>query len=181
MPVRMIVACTCAALLAVLSSSSRQLVAEEFSARSIDLGIVVSDVEKSVAFYKDAIGMKEVSGFSVPGDWCRDAGLTDGKKLDIRVMVLGEGPNASKLKLMQVPGVKTAKADNKFLHSTFGFSYITIGVADTTAALARLKKAGVKTANKTPIALPAPLPSSIILTVVRDPDGNMIELVGPRK
>lgn len=181
MPARITICATYAALLALLSCPSRQLGAEEFSARSIDLGVVVSDVEKSVAFYKDAIGMKEVSGFSVPGEWCRDAGLTDGQKLDIRVMVLGEGPNASKLKLMHVPGVKTATADNKFLHSTFGFSYITIGVTDTTAALARLKKAGVKTVSKSPIALPDPLPSNIILTVVRDPDGNLIELVGPRK
>ena len=78
--------------------------------------------------YTKALGMKEVPGFSVPGDWCRDAGLTDGKKLDIRVFVLGEGPGASKIKLMELPGVKSEKPSNKFIHSSFGFSYITIGV-----------------------------------------------------
>ena len=165
-------------LLATLSTFT---IAEEFAARSIDLGIVVSDVEKSVQFYTKAIGMQEVPGFSVPGDWCKDAGLTDGKPLQVRVMVLGKGEGASKIKLMHIPGVKTEKPANKFLHSSFGFSYITIGVTDTTATLARLKKAGVKTINKTPIPLPKPLPSSIILTVVRDPDGNLIELVGPKK
>lgn len=164
-------------LLATIPCASGQ----EFTAKSIDLGIVVSDLEKSVEFYTNALGMKEVPGFSVPGDWCRDAGLTDGKQLDIRVMVLGEGPGASKIKLMALPGVKSEKPDNKFLHSSFGFSYITISVTDSDAAVARLKKAGVKTVAKSPLPLPKPLPSSIILTVVRDPDGNLIELVGPRK
>lgn len=155
--------------------------AQEFSAKSIDLGIVVSDLEKSVAFYKDAIGMKEVSGFSVPADWCKDVGLTDGHALDIRVMVLGEGAGASKIKLMQLPGVKSEKPNNKHIHSSFGFSYITIGVTDADAAHARLMKAGAKTVAKSPLPLPTPFPSHVILTVVRDPDGNIIELVGPKK
>ena len=154
---------------------------EEFSARSFDLGMVVSDIDKSVAFYTKAIGMQEASSFSVPADWCKDVGLTDGKKLDIRVLALGKGANASKLKLMQVTGTKSEKPQNDFLHSSLGFSYLTIGVTDMNASLARLKKAGVKTVKKSPQPLPKPLPSHIIITVVRDPDGNFVELVGPRK
>src|SRR5205823_2614346 len=56
----------------------------EFARTTIDLGVVVSDVDKSAAFYKDAIGFKEVKGFSVSGDFCADAGLTNGKPLKIR-------------------------------------------------------------------------------------------------
>lgn len=167
-------------ILLVLAFSS-VVNAQEFSANSIDLGIVVSDLVKSVDFYKNAIGMKEVQGFSVPADWCKDAGLTDGHALDVRVMVLGEGTGASKIKLMQLPGAKSEKPDNKHIHSSFGFSYITIGVTDADAAHERLKKAGAKTVAKSPLPLPTPFPSHIILTVVRDPDGNLIELVGPKK
>jgi catechol 2,3-dioxygenase-like lactoylglutathione lyase family enzyme len=62
-----------------------------------------------------------------------------------------------------------------------GFSYLTIVVNDTNAALARLKKAGVKPIAKTPVELPKNLAPGVFLTVVRDPDGNLVELVGPKK
>ena len=165
----------------LLLFQSTSLLAQEFATRSVDLGIVVSDIQKSVDFYTKALGMKEVQGFSVPADFCRDAGLTDGKKLDVRVMVLGQGPGASRIKLMQIEGVTPQKSQNEFIHSTFGFSYLTLGVTDTNATLTRLKNAGVSTLKKTPVPLPAPLPSHIFITVVRDPDGNLIELVGPKK
>lgn len=152
---------------------------EEFSSKTIDLGIVVSDINKSVKFYTEAIGMKETGGFKVPGDFAAKSGLTDGTGLDIKVLTLGEG--STQLKLMQLPGVKSKKQDGTYIHSTLGFSYITIKVADTNAAVKRLTKAGVKTLKESPIALPAPLPTNIFLTIVRDPDGNFVELVGPKK
>jgi len=48
--------------------------------------------------------------------------------------------------------------------------------------LARLAKLGVKPLAKSPVALPASLaPAGMHLTCVRDPDGNLVELIGPRK
>ena len=70
----------------------------EFATPTIDLGVVVSDIEKAVAFYTKAIGFTEVTGFGVPADFAKDAGLTDGKELKIRVLTLGEGgTNVSRL------------------------------------------------------------------------------------
>ena len=43
------------------------------------------------------------------------------------------------------------------------------------------KKAGVKAITKSPLPLPKGLPEGIFLTIVRDPDGNMVELVGPKE
>ncbi len=85
-----------------LESDSKQ--AAEFATTTIDIGCVVSDIEKSVEFYTEAIGFTEVTGFSVPADFAKQAGLTDSKQLDIRVLVLGEGEGATKLKLMQIKG-----------------------------------------------------------------------------
>jgi predicted enzyme related to lactoylglutathione lyase len=155
--------------------------AKAFSSTTIDLGIVVSDVEKAVKFYTDAIGFKEIEGFSVPAEYCKDVGLTDGKPLKIRVLVLGEGETATKLKLMEIPGTKMRKSDNDFIHSQSGFRYLTIFVNDTTAAMEKLTKSGVKTVAKTPMELPKGLPQGVYLTIVRDPDGNFVELVGPKK
>lgn len=153
----------------------------EFARATIDVGVVVSDVEKAARFYTEAIGMTEAEGFSVPGDFGADAGLTDGKPLTIRVFVLGEGKGATHLKLMHVPGADSKPSDNRFIHSQQGLSYLTIFVADTNAALVRLKKAGVKPVAKGPVPLPKGLPQGVFLTVVRDPDGNLVELVGPKK
>jgi len=153
----------------------------EFARTTIDLGVVVSDVDKSVEFYTKAIGFTEVKGFSVTAGIACDAGLTDRKPLDVRVLVLGEEDSATKLKLMTVPGVDSKKSDNSFIHSQLGYSYLTIFINDTNAAMARLKKAGVKPIAKGPVELPEDLAPGFFLTVVRDPDGNLVELVGPKK
>lgn len=153
----------------------------EFARTTIDLGVVVSDVEASAKFYTDVIGLTEVKGFSVPADFCADSGLTNQHKLDVRVFVLGEGESATKLKLMQLPGVESKQNDHAYIHSSLGFSYITVFITDTKRALARLKKAGVAPIAKSPVELPKGLPQGVYLTVVRDPDGNLVELVGPKQ
>lgn len=140
----------------------------------------MSDIENSLKFYKEAIGFREVPGFGVPGDFAKDVGLTDGAALEIKVLVLGEGDGATKLKLMQLPGVESKKSDNRHIHSQLGFSYLTIVVKSTDDALARLAKAGVEPIAKGPLALPANLNPELALTIVRDPDGNLVELVGPK-
>ncbi len=164
-----------------LTSIARADEAGEFANPTIDLGMVVADVAKSVKFYTEAVGFTEQPGFKVDGPYTVTVGLTeDGEELDIHVLSLGEGPGATKLKLMQFK--KTPKADdNKAINSQLGYRYVTIFVTDTNAALARLKKAGVPTVAKTPQNLPKGLPQDIYLTIVRDPDGNLVELVGPKK
>jgi lactoylglutathione lyase len=152
-----------------------------FTRTTIDLGMVVTNIEKSVAFYTDVIGFTELPGFDVPATLATDAGLTDGKPLSIRVLVLGEGPEATKLKLMSVAGTSPRTGDTDFIHSHTGFRYLTIMVADTDAALARLAKHGVKPLAKSPAPLPESLGPGVFLTCVRDPDGNIVELLGPRK
>jgi len=151
-----------------------------FTSSTIDIGMVVQDLEKSVSFYKDVIGFHEIAGFEVPSSLANDAGLTDDKSLSIRVLVLGDGPEATKLKLMRVAETSPRQGDNEFIHSHNGFRYLTIMVADTDTALARLAKNDVKPIANGPVSLPKSLaPKSIFLTCVRDPDGNIIELLGP--
>lgn len=147
--------------------------------KTIDLGCVVKDIDASVKFYTEAIGFKVAGGFKVPADFAKDSGLTDSKPLDIKVLTLGEGEGATKLKLMQVEG-SGGKAKNKHIDSKLGFSYITISIKSTDVALERLAKAGVKPIAKGPVALPENLDPTLALTIVRDPDGNFVELVGPK-
>ena len=46
-------------------------------------------------------------------------------------------------------------------------------------SLERLKKMSVKPLAKGPVPLPKGFPEGVFLTVVKDPDGNFVELVGP--
>lgn len=151
----------------------------EFLKPTIDLGCVVSDIDASVKFYTEAIGFKEAGSFDVSPEFAADSGLTDNKKLEVKILTLGTGDGATGLKLMQIEG-KSTKAKNDYINTTLGYSYITIMVSSTDDAVARLAKAGVKPIAKGPVTLPDTLDPSLALTIVRDPDGNLIELVGPK-
>ena len=153
-----------------------------FPRTTIDLGTVVTDIDRSVRFYTEGIGFREVAQFDVPADIASPAGLTDDKPLSVRVLALGDGPEATKLKLMQIAGTSPRGGDNEFIHSHTGFRYLTIFVADTNAAVERLAKLGVKPLAKSPVQLPESLGGGgMHLTCVRDPDGNIVELLGPKK
>lgn len=172
----------CALLcLTTLNVNAQEPKKGEFSSTTIDLGVVVGDVEKSVKFYTEAIGFKEVKGFDVPGDYAKTVGLTDGKPLKVRVLTLGDGDTATKLKLIEFPGGKSKKNDSEFIDSEFGFRYLTIFVNDMSSAAKRLERMNVKPIAKGTQPLPKGFPEGVFLTIVRDPDGNLVELVGPKK
>jgi len=148
----------------------------EFSKPTIDIGCVVSDIDASVKFYTEVIGFKESSGFKVSAEYADKVGLTDNKPLDIKVLTLGSGEGATQLKLMQVDG-ESAKQSNEHIHSTLGFSYLTVYVVSTEKALERLAAAKIETVAGSP--LPIAGAEQMTLTIIRDPDGNLVELVGP--
>jgi len=147
-----------------------------FTRSTIDIGVVVSDVEKAAAFYTQAVGFTEVPGFNVPAAMAGDSGLTDHKAFKVRVFVLAQEATATRLKLMEVPGAASKKVDNQYISSSLGFSYLTIHVTDTTAAVKKAQQAGVE-----PVKKPYQLGGNNYLTILKDPDGNIVELVGPMK
>ena len=151
-----------------------------FARQTIDLGVVVSDLGKSLAFYKGVVGFSEVEGFKVAGDFPKKVGLTDGAPLAIHVLVLGEDETATKLKVMQVKSAKPARViKQKFIHTATGFSYLSIFVTDVEAVLERAKKAGHKPYAQSPQRLPEGLPQDVCLLMLKDPDGNFVEIIGP--
>ena len=155
--------------------------ADDYTKEAIDIGMIVSDIEKSVEFYTKAVGMKELKGFSLPADVANNTGLTNNKALTVRVLSLGDKADGTHLKLIAMPNTQSAASENEYIHSQLGFRYLTIYVKDTNAAVERLKKAGARPVAKSPVELPKSLAPGMFLTVVRDPDGNFVELVGPKK
>lgn len=151
--------------------------ASEFSNPRIDIGIVAKDANRTAKFLTNAIGFKEVKGFSVTPDLGRKIGLVDGYSAEVRMFVLDDGDNATRIKLLSFPEAKTQQPDQKFIHSTYGMRYVTLYVKDVSQALARLKTAGVTPEGQTPLDLGG----GTYIIVVRDPDGTFFELIGPMK
>ena len=145
----------------------------EFAQTTIDIGVVVSDVEKATKFYTEALGFIQVGSFDVADKMAGDTGLTDYKPFQVRVFALGKEPSATKLKVMTVPGSK--KVDNRYIGSSLGVNYLTMFVADLSKAMERLKRSGIS-----PVKPPYRLgDGNSYLVLVKDPDGNTIELIGP--
>ena len=144
----------------------------------IDVGVIVSDIEAAEHFYEDALGFSEVDEFDVSAEVAGKSGLTDNKKFTADVMAIGEGEHATKIKLIEIPDAPGARQDSTFIHSTYGPSYLTLHVDDVDAVLAMAAKEGVKPLKDGPVRVAKDSP--IFLALVRDPDGNFIELVGPR-
>jgi lactoylglutathione lyase len=149
----------------------------EFTKPVIDIGIVVKSAERTAQFLTNAIGFKEVRGFSVTADQGRKIGLIDGHPVDVRVFVLDEADQATRIKVLCFPKAQAKQPDQAYIHSTQGIRYLTLYVKDITRALERLKQAGVALLGETPVELGG----GTWLVAVKDPDGNFIELIGPRK
>lgn len=167
--------------LAAWAAGNKTVPKAEFARSTVDFGIVVSDLEKSLDFYKNALGLQERDAFAVTAEMGADSGLSDNLPFKVYPLVLENESTATNVKLMQFKGTPAKKTDNSFIHSSLGVSYLTIYVTDTTAALERAKAYGVEPIAKGPMALPEGFPKGIYLTLLRDPDGNLIELVGPKK
>ncbi|MDF1752002.1 MAG: VOC family protein [Verrucomicrobiales bacterium] len=146
-----------------------------FTKPTIDIGVVVTDLEASLKFYKEVIGFTEAGSFTASPEVANGAGLSDVTEgIVIKKLKLGDGEGATTLKLMQFGEPK--KSDQTYINSTAGISYLTVFVKDTKAALARAAKHDVKPLAKGPVDLGG---GKAFLTVIKDPDGNFIEFVGP--
>ena len=82
---------------------------------------------------------------------------------------------------MQVDSKKKAKGVKQpFIHSFTGYSYITIFVHDVDLVWSNARKNGLKAYAQSPQILPKGLPQDICLLMLKDPDGNFVEIVGPK-
>jgi lactoylglutathione lyase len=171
---------TLASVLAVGALAPRARAAEpagEFSKPVIDIGVVVKDADRSAQFLTNAIGFKEVTGFPVTAELGKKIGLIDSHATTVRVFVLEEVDLAARIKVLSFPQAPGKQPDQAYIHSTLGLSYLTLYVKDMNRALERLKQAKVPLLGETPVELGG----GTWLVTCKDPDGNFIELIGPKR
>lgn len=146
----------------------------EFLSSTIGIGVVVSDLEKSLNFYTKVIGMKKTGEFDIDASMGKDTGLTGGLPFHVEVLKLEDRPDATAWKLMSF-GKGSAHTVSQHIQDDMGMQYITINVASLKPVLERIKNHKVELLGKTPI----PLGSDRHFVLVQDPDGTFIELIGP--
>ena len=123
----------------------------------------VADLDRSVAFYRDVLGMKELSRKEYP----------DGK-FTLCFLGYAKNPEQAELELTHNWGV-----DKYELGTAYG--HIALGVDDIHATCDRIRTAGGKITRE-----PGPMKhGTTVIAFVEDPDGYKVELIdeasrGPR-
>jgi catechol 2,3-dioxygenase-like lactoylglutathione lyase family enzyme len=119
----------------------------------VDIGIVVSDIKKSLAFYEDLLGLKKIGEMPLWFGTMHRMGFGDSfvKLIDPKV-VPPAGP--------------------KGLQHGLGFRYLTFQVSNIDEICADCEKAGVSFEIKKQELMPG-----VTIAMVHDPDGNVVEFV----
>jgi len=120
------------------------------------VAITVSDMERSVAFYRDLLGL-EVAGQLL---------LRDNT---FKIVYLRSGD--AKVELFEFRGIEAETAVG-LPDTVGGFKHLALQTDDVDAVAARLKTAGV-----TFTVEPKDASGGVRLAFFRDPDGNLLELV----
>jgi catechol 2,3-dioxygenase-like lactoylglutathione lyase family enzyme len=126
------------------------------------VGLTVTDLARSAAWYLGAFGFEQQLGFELPGG-ARGAML--------------RSPGGARVELFEVPGGNPGMswADPPTAMLTQGFGHVAFECSDIEADFARAIDAGAA-AVWDPRRSPEP---GRRMAFVHDPDGNLIELIGP--
>lgn len=145
-----------------------------FTSKVIGVGVVVADLERSLDFYVNGIGMVKTGTFTINEDFGKRSGLTNGVAVGVTILKLENSPEATDWKLMSF-GKKASHPKPKVIQDDTGMQYITIQVKALQPIIDRLTQMKVPFLGSTP----TPLNDKAHFVFVQDPDGNFIELIGP--
>ncbi|MEK6711679.1 MAG: VOC family protein [Nitrospinota bacterium] len=135
---------------------------------SVDVGIVVKDLDRAAKFYGEVLGFPQVRELEVSKEKANKAGCASGR---FRFKAFQAGDILLKLAQADAdPPAGGGKVDK-----ATGFRYLTFMVESVEGTLQALKAAGVQPAGE----ITEVVPGRFIL-FFPDPDGNLLECVGPR-
>jgi glyoxylase I family protein len=135
--------------------------------------IYARDVEASLRFYRDGLGLEVLMDHEFDGDW---GTLFDAPADRLRSVFLGDpaAPDAGIVELVTFAGGGADRAPRPASPRP-GFFLLSFFV-DVDATLARLAELGLGDQERR-IRVPGP-GSDVDMVTVRDPDGVLVELVG---
>ncbi|SOX55245.1 glyoxalase [Mycobacterium ahvazicum] len=138
--------------------------------------ICTSDVERSLRFWRDGLGLTQVMDYEFTGDWPE---LFGAKSDRLRSIFLGDPqqPGSGSVELVQLEGADAELPDSTALRHGFMLLSLQREVDETLAALAALGFTdGVRR-----IDVVAPDGKTVAMAVITAPDGVLVELIGRAK
>ena len=137
--------------------------------RLTHVGICVSDLERSLRFYRDLLGFRFEHELEVEGEPSDTLLRLRGAKLHA-VYLHRDGVRIELLRFASPPAPPPRP---RAMHER-GLTHVSFRVADLEATLAALRAAGERILDETVIRLPEFEAAACMIT---DPDGQLIELV----
>ena len=146
-----------------------------FTSKLIGVGVVVADIDRSIDFYVNGIGLVKTGNFNIAEDFSKRSGLANGLPFAVTILKLENSPDANEWKLISFGKKANQPKKSKYIQDDTGMQYITINVKALNPIMERLKKQNVTFLGSSPTALN----QKSQLLLVQDPDGNFVELIGP--
>jgi len=128
--------------------------------------IVVSDTDKSLAFYRDQLGFKVAGGAHNYGPEQERLNQVFGARLRITALKAERGPGIEFLEYIAPPGGRDLPADAKANDLVFWNTQLAVDDLPTLTGV--LRGAGAKFVSKSAVGVQA--------RIVRDPDGHALQL-----
>ncbi len=135
--------------------------------------IVTADVERSIRFWCDGLGLAQLFDHTFSGDWPT---LFNASTDRLRSVFLGDPstPDTGIVELVQFEGATAATTLDE---PAFGFFLLSLQ-RDVDATLAGLAGLGFDDGVRR-VEVPAPGGKTVAMAVITAPDGVRVELVGP--
>jgi catechol 2,3-dioxygenase-like lactoylglutathione lyase family enzyme len=134
------------------------------------VGICVSNLTRSLRFYRDLLGFRELTRLEVEGEPGDTLLGLEGVRL--RAVYLERDGTRIELLHFSAPGTSGAGAPRAM--NQVGLTHLSLRVDDLDATLAELARGGVPILRASRIDLPRVKTAAVFVT---DPDGTRVELV----
>lgn len=134
------------------------------------VGVCVSCLERSLPFYRDLLGFREVGRLEMAGEPA--ATLLELPAVKLRAAYLER--DGTCLELLEYPAPGHVGQPVPRPMNALGLSHVSLRVADLAALLPRVEAAGGRVLAHSRIAIPEARTAAVF---VADPDGTRIELV----
>jgi len=138
-------------------------------------GITVSNLERSLAFWRDVLGFELSHTAHQTGEMAREITGVPGADLKIAVV---KAPGGHKIELLEYLAPPERKPHVDLRPCDVGFVHVALIVDDLEAILSAIDASGWKGAGKPQTLQSGPNAGKRVL-YVRDPDGTTIEFMQP--
>ena len=136
--------------------------------------IVTADVDASMRFWRDGLGLRQLFDHTFTGDWPTLFGAATDKLRSI-FLCDPDTPDTGIVELVVLEQVETAPPPTDV--PTFGFFLLSLQ-RDVDPTLATLAALGFDDGVRR-IEMPAPGGKKVAMAVITAPDGVRVELIGP--